>query len=38
MNDEEDAKGKLEMMSAASSQSSEQPNDEEDYDKVFDKS
>jgi hypothetical protein len=37
MNDEEDAKGKLEMMSAASSQSSEQPNDE-DYDKVFDKS
>jgi hypothetical protein len=37
MNDEEEAKGKLEMMSADSSQSSEQPNDE-DYDKVFDKS
>ena len=37
MNDEEEAKGKLEMMSAASSQSSEQPNDEY-YDKVFDKS
>lgn len=37
MNDEEEGKGKLEMMSAASSQSSEQPNDE-DYDKVFDKS
>jgi hypothetical protein len=37
MNDEEEAKGKLEMMSAASSQSSEQANDE-DYDKVFDKS
>jgi hypothetical protein len=31
MNDEEDAKGKLEMMSAASSQSSEQLIDE-DYD------
>jgi hypothetical protein len=38
MNDEEEAKGKLEMMSAASSQSSDQANDKEDYDKVFDKS
>ena len=35
MNDEEDAKGKLEMMSVASSQSSEP---QQDYDKVFDKS
>ena len=36
MNDEEEAKGKLEMMSAASSKSSER--NDEDYDKVFDKS